>query len=214
MNRAPNFDGLARPYRWLEVLTFGPFLQRTRTHFLPQLSSCRRALVLGDGDGRFTAELLRRNSMIAVQAVDISTAMLAVLRESARGNANRVITEAVDLRCWQPPRNAGYDLIATHFSLDCLTTEEVASLARSVAPATASGTLWVVSEFAIPRTLFGRVIAAPLIALLYGAFRLLTGLRIRRLPDYAFGLREAGWMLQAESKHLCGLLVSQLWQRT
>ena len=55
---AANFDLIARPYRWLEYLTFGPALARCRNHFLPQLTDRRAALVLGDGDGRFLARLL------------------------------------------------------------------------------------------------------------------------------------------------------------
>ncbi len=51
MNPVPNFNRLAQIYRWLEYLSFGPFLWRCRIRFLPDLAHCRRALVLGDGDG-------------------------------------------------------------------------------------------------------------------------------------------------------------------
>ena len=49
VSRTLNFDRLARPYRWLEYATFGRTLERCRFHFLPALTSARRALVLGDG---------------------------------------------------------------------------------------------------------------------------------------------------------------------
>ena len=67
-----NFDRIARPYRWLEYLSLGRALERCRFHFLPRLRDCRRALVLGDGDGRFTAKLLDANPSVQVDAVDIS----------------------------------------------------------------------------------------------------------------------------------------------
>jgi hypothetical protein len=54
----PNFDRIARPYRWLEYLTLGRSLERAREVFLPLLKDRRQALILGDGDGRFTARLL------------------------------------------------------------------------------------------------------------------------------------------------------------
>ena len=82
-DRQPNFDPIARPYRWLEYLTFGPYLERCRFYFLDQLATHRRALVLGDGDGRFTANLLRTNPDVTIDAVDSSAAMLKLL-------ANRV----------------------------------------------------------------------------------------------------------------------------
>ena len=81
MPAAPNFNHLARIYRWLEYLTFGPFLWRCRVHFLPQLSDCRSALVLGDGDGRFTARLLRENPHLRVMAIDGSPGMIDVPQE-------------------------------------------------------------------------------------------------------------------------------------
>ena len=62
----PNFDLIARPYRWLEYLTFGPTLQQTRLHYLPALLHSRNALVLGDGDGRFIAALLAANPTITM----------------------------------------------------------------------------------------------------------------------------------------------------
>ncbi len=208
---APNFDRLAHPYRWLEYLTFGPWLQHARTHFLPQLTSCRQALILGDGDGRFTASLLRQNPAIHIHAVDISPAMLQALSKSAQLNAARLTTEQADLRLWTPGTGARYDLIATHFFLDCLTTREVADLAQRLSLALAPHALWVVSDFAIPPTLFGRLFAAPLVALLYRAFDILTQLRLTQLPEHHVALESSGWSLQSQAIRLGGLLLSQFW---
>ena len=64
----PDFNRIARPYRWLEYLSFGPLLERCRFHRLPQMVDAKRALVLGDGDGRFLARLLRKNPQIQADA--------------------------------------------------------------------------------------------------------------------------------------------------
>jgi SAM-dependent methyltransferase len=208
---ALNFDRIARPYRWLEYLTFGPWLQCCRSCFLADAGQCRSALVLGDGDGRFTARLLAANPEIRVHAVDVSPAMLAALRKSAGSHAHRITTEVADLRHWQPSGSISYDLVVTHFFLDCLTDAEISALARRLAPTLAPDAIWLVSEFASPPTVFGRVIAAPLIALLYRAFHLLTGLRLKRLPDHRTALEISGWLLQSQRSHLHGLLISQLW---
>jgi hypothetical protein len=79
--RPPNFDSVARIYRWAEYLTLGPLLQRTRTHFLPRLLHCRQALVLGDGDGRFLARLFQQNPNLQAVAVDTSSTMLQLLAQ-------------------------------------------------------------------------------------------------------------------------------------
>ena len=209
----PNFDHLARPYRWLEYLTFGPTLQRTRTHYLPLLTESRQALVLGDGDGRFTAQLLRQNTKIQIHAVDTSPKMLQSLSNQARPHQTRLTTEQADLRHWTPSPGSSYDLITTHFLLDCLSTEEITQLARRLDPATTSQTQWLISEFNIPETLFGHLIAKPLIHLLYLSFRLLTNLKIDHLPNHPQAFTQAGWQLQHHHPQLEGLLISQLWRR-
>ena len=210
---APNFDILAGPYRWLEYFSFGPFLWRCRSHFLPQLSRSRLALVLGDGDGRFTAELLSRNDQVAVHAVDLSPTMIQTMEAAAKAHSSRLTTEIADLRAWFPDPKTEYDLVVSHFFLDCLTSGEVAALAQRLAVSVAPGALWIVSDFAVPQTMFGALVARPLVSGLYLAFRCLTGLRVRALPDHARALADAGWMLKSEHTWLNGLLVSQLWQQ-
>ena len=208
--QAPNFDRLAKVYRWMELFTFGPCLSHCREAFLPELASVRRALILGDGDGRFGAELLRANPYVEICAVDASPAMLAVLLRRAGADASRVCVCCADARGWQPEMPP-YDLVVTHFFLDCLTSEECFALAARVRGAVSPRAVWIVSEFAIPESRFGRWVARPLVWLLYRAFGLLTGLKMRRLPDYHFALREAGFTLARRRAWLCGLLASEMW---
>ena len=56
-----------------------------------------------------------------------------------------------DARTFHPP-NPPYDLIVTHFFLDCLTTAEIQSLAATLRAARRPQALWLVSEFAVPPT--------------------------------------------------------------
>ena len=213
LNPAPNFDRLARPYRWLEYLSFGPFLWRCRVRFLPKLGNRLHALLLGDGDGRFTAELLRTNAQITVHGVDLSPTMIQTMVRSAKAHSGRLCAEVADLRVWSPDPASGFDLIVSHFFLDCLTSSEVAALAQRITSSSAPGALWVVSDFAVPRTRFGALVAKPVVSGLYLAFRWLTGLRIQALPDHEEGLTAAGWSLKSEWNWLNGMLLSQLWER-
>jgi SAM-dependent methyltransferase len=210
-SQTPNFDRLAKLYMWMELVTFGPLLARCREAFLSEHVPARRAVVLGDGDGRFTAELLRVNSQVRIDAVDASSAMLDALLHRARQNAGRVSAHCADVRNWQPA-NSPYDLVVTHFFLDCLTTEEVRALATKVYGAVSPSAMWIVSEFAVPHSRFGRWVARPLVWLLYRAFGLLTGLKIRSLPDHDGALRNAGFTLTQRQCWLCGLLVSEMWR--
>jgi hypothetical protein len=228
MKGAPDFNRLAKLYQWMEFFSFGPFLARTRSTFLDRLRDRRKALVLGDGDGRFTARLLGANARVRVDAVDGSRAMLAALMSRTGADAYRVRTRLEDIRCWSvsapdpgsdlgtdpgsgPGSKQPYDLIATHFFLDCLTEDEIGALAGRARRAAAPGALWVVSEFRVPSGWFGLLIARPVVAALYLSFGILTGLTVRALPDYAPALRENGFRLLERRLRLNGLLVAELW---
>jgi len=197
----------------MELFSFGPWLWLTRLTFLPQALNARHALVLGDGDGRFTARLLRANPQVQIDAVDASPAMLAALGRRAGPHAARLTTHLADIRSWQPCRASSkpFDLVVTHFFLDCLDTAEVQSLAARLRAIVTPGALWIISEFAIPPGWFGRSIGYPVVTGLYFAFAWLTGLAVRRLPDHASALRAVGFTLLKRRARLHGLLVAELW---
>lgn len=210
MRHPPNFNGLARIYRVLEMATFGPWLWRCRCAFLDELRTRRSAAVLGDGDGRFTARLLEENPLVLVDAVDASVEMLRALVQNAGHRSGRVRIHLADAREWKP-HSPAYDLIVTHFFLDCLTTAEVTALARRLRENVTPKAVWAVSEFAIPEGWFGWLVARPVVQALYLAFLVLTGLRVQRLPDYRTALEAAGFERARKQEALGGLLVSELW---
>lgn len=207
---AANFNRVARVYRWAEYLTFGRALERCRVFYLPATRPCRAALVLGDGDGRFLAGLLRQNTVITADVVDSSSAMLALLRRRIADQGGRVTLHHADALAFVPP--GAYDLVATHFFLDCFATEQVKELAASIASHTRPGALWLVSDFNVPAQSLARIPARLLVRSLYLAFRLLTGLRPTRLPHHAAALRSAGFQRISQHLSLGGLLISELWR--
>lgn len=210
IEKPANFDRLAGLYCWMEWLSFGPCLARCRHAFLGNMKRVRRALVLGDGDGRFTAALLGANTAVQVDAVDASRAMLRALTRRAGPDARRVRTCVADARHWSPKAQR-YDLVATHFFLDCLTTDEVRGLAAAMRPALAEDAAWVISDFAEPQGAYGRFVARPLIAFLYFSFAVMTGLRVRRLPDHGAAMEQAGFTLSERRTWLGGLLAAEVW---
>ncbi len=207
------FDRLARPYRWLEYLTFGRALERCRESLLPELLTARNALVLGDGDGRFLAHLLARNPLLSACVVDASAAMLELLAHrcgKARSRLTLIHGDALDIVRTLPPSQP-FDLVVTHFFLDCLSQPQLEDLVCSIAARAQTGTRWVLSEFHVARGWRG-LPARVLVASLYRAFRLLTGLPVKQLPDHAGALRHTGFTRIAYRQRLAGMLVSELWE--
>ncbi|GAC1425619.1 MAG: hypothetical protein NVSMB62_22850 [Acidobacteriaceae bacterium] len=214
--RAPNFNLVARPYRMVEYLTFGTALQRARLRFLPQLDTHRRALILGDGDGRFCAALLAANPRLHADAVDLSPAMLRLLTRrafAAHPTASaRLHTYADDAQTVELPRARPYDLIVTHFFLDCFNQTDLDRLCLRLRPHLAPDATWILSDFRIPPAGLLRLPARILVRALYLAFRLLSGLRITHLPDHAAALARIGLKRTTVHRSLGGLLTSELWQ--
>jgi cyclopropane fatty-acyl-phospholipid synthase-like methyltransferase len=206
-----NFDRVARPYRWLEYLSFGPWLARCRSAQLAHLTNARHALLLGDGDGRFLARLMAANPNVTADVVDSSRSMLMLLerRLCRSGDDQRICLHHVDALTWNP--TGTYDLIVSHFFLDCFFPHQLEQLFDAVLPHALPGAHWVISEFAIPRNAFAAYFARGIIRWLYRAFGWTTGLRVRALPDYAAPLLRRGLVAVHDRRYLAGLLCSQLW---
>jgi ubiquinone/menaquinone biosynthesis C-methylase UbiE len=159
--------------------------------------------VLGDGDGRFLARLVREGEASA-DYVDLSAGMLALAR--SRAGSERVTYHHADARVL-PLLPGEYDLIASHFFFDCFEARDARLLIERVTQAAQPRAQWLVSEFRQPpwARLFLRG--------LYLFFRVTTGLKTRRLTDHRPLLAEKGFRLVREETSRFGLLASELWIR-
>jgi SAM-dependent methyltransferase len=192
-------DGIARWYRWIEYAGFGRALERRREAFLNHVADARRVLAMGDGDGRALAALLAAAPHACVDYIDVSARMLELARKRAG-------TEHVNYRC-EDARIAGlpsaeYDLIVTHFFLDCFDENDLEPLVARLSDAAAPRSRWLISEFR------GH---GWLVRVLYLFFRFATGLRTRRLVDHHPLLQRHGFRLAHHEDAWRGLLTSELW---
>jgi SAM-dependent methyltransferase len=215
MNAPARFGRLARAYRWMEYFSFGPYLKQCRELRISEMAACQRALVFGDGDGRFLAELARHFPKMPVTAVDASREMLRQTEQRLPSEAHVRLVHADVLEC-EPAgfSEAPFDLVVSHFFFDCFDEEELASLLTSTNAAVDDSAIWVVSDFAIPQRIVARQLGMRIVHGLYLAFGLLTGLRTRRLPNHGRVMRKAGWILEDRRGLLLGLLVSERWRRS
>jgi len=203
-----NCDAIAPYYASMEFAVFGHALERCRFHFLPELAGTRRALVLGDGDGRFLKRLLTEYPLLQADYVDCSAAMLQRARRAA--GSERVHYLCADALQQLP--GSGYDLVVSHFFLDCFQRDDQAKLIAHITQA-APQARWLISEFRIPQHRWLAAPARALIGVMYAFFSLATGLKTRTLADHRPLLRDAGFQLHSDATHARGLLVSELWTR-
>jgi SAM-dependent methyltransferase len=210
-----NCDQLAPYYQPLEYAFFGRSLEHRRFSFLLEMAGSRRALVCGGGDGRFLARLLRFNPHIAVDFVDASPVMTSLAERRIAGMGHRSLCRVhfnvCDIREFDPGETR-YDLIVTHFFLDCFSDEEIHFLISRLLRWMLPGGQWIVSEFREADGLFGRLWTGAVIRSLYAAFRISTGLRVARLPNYYQPLLAQNLHPRRQELALGGLLCSSLWQ--
>lgn len=210
-----NCDWLAPYYESLEHLSFGSFLEERRFAFLGETKQSERALECGGGDGRFLARLLSLNNKVQVDFVDSSPKMteLAERRVSRMGSSfrKRVRFFIGDVREFEP-HSAGYDLIVTHFFLDCFDDKELGEVVARIASWQKADGRWMVSEFCEGQGKIRHLWTRAIIRSLYVAFLFTTGLRVKRLPDYRAALGKRGFFARFEGSALGGLLHSSLWE--
>jgi len=207
-----NCDSIARWYRRLEYIGFGRELERRRTAFLGDAADARRILVMGEGDGRFLAALVEQNPEAEIDYVDLSERMLDLAFMRVGKCGGRVRFAQTDARTDSLPC-AAYDLIVTHFFLDCFDESDAARVVRKIAEAALPRARWMVSEFRQPGSGWRAVWARAWLRVLYLFFKITTGLKTSRLIDHRPLLQWEGFRLARTESARFGLLVSELWIR-
>ncbi len=211
--RPANFDRLAPFYRWMEWALAGPKLQRCRAAFLETLPAPRRALIVGPGHGHFVAELLRRFPEVRCTCVDSSRGMIEASRRrlaAEKLDAARVEFIHADVLQWTPPA-AAYDLVVTHFVLDCFRAEQLARVLPALAGAAAPEARWLVSDFCEPEAGLAKWRARAILEVMYLFFQWATSLPASELTAPDPLLAQCGFQLRERRIFEWGLLHSDLW---
>jgi ubiquinone/menaquinone biosynthesis C-methylase UbiE len=211
-----SFDAIAPWYRALETIAFGGALQRARIACLGEIGSPRRALIVGEGNGRFLCELLRRHPNVEVDCVDASQRMLELARRrierESPDRASQINLLRQDIASWTPPEHQ-FDLIVTHFLLDCFPENRVAEIVAKLSRAAAVDARWLLADFCIPSGEFARWRAGLWLAAMYRFFQFTAGVEARDLVDPSPFLHAEGFALVQQQLSRNGMLKSELWRR-
>jgi ubiquinone/menaquinone biosynthesis C-methylase UbiE len=210
-----DFDRLAPHYGWMERLLAGRKLQRCRAAFLHSIPAPRRALVAGPGHGGFVAELLRAHPQVRCTCVDSSSGMLrasrARLREGGLDESGAEFIQA-DLLEWAAPEGE-FDLIFTHFFLDCFLPEQLERLLPKLSEAAAPKACWLLADFQEPAAGPAKWRARAILEIMYVFFRWAAALPASQLTPPDSLLARQGFTLGQRRTFDWGLLHSDLWIR-
>jgi ubiquinone/menaquinone biosynthesis C-methylase UbiE len=106
-----------------------------------------------------------------------------------------------------------YDLIVTHFFLDCFAGAELCEVVKKVAAAATVDASWLLADFHFPHSGWRRFHASLWIRAMYLFFRLTTGLKTRNLDDPSALLCESGFECVRQQQSRFGMIKSELWRR-
>jgi len=211
-----NFDLVAPWYETLERIAFGDDLQRCRVAYLGEINPPKRVLIVGEGNGRFLYELLRRCPEIDIDCLDASKRMLQLARRRIEQelpvSIARVRFIHIDVRSWAAPEHQ-YDLVVTPFFLDCFQEPILTDVIKTLGRAATKDATWLVSEFSIPEKGIERVQARCWLGIMYWFFRVTAGIEASELIDYTPFLTGEGFVLTRQNLFREGLLKSEVWKR-
>jgi ubiquinone/menaquinone biosynthesis C-methylase UbiE len=199
----------------MECVLAGGKLQRSRTAFLGETRAAQSVLILGEGNGRFLEAFRRGNASARILCIDSSEQMLLRARyrllKSGIPLHGITLTVADALNCNLPP--GAFDLVVTHFFLDCFPPEQLRPLIGAIANAAQAKAAWLLADFQIPARGMARYRASAIHWLMYMYFRRVTRLAADRLTDPGSHLQAAGFVLNGRAVSDWGLLRSDLWRR-
>ena len=211
-----SFDVLAPHYRWMEFVLAGKKLQRGRTALLGRIAEAKKILILGEGNGRFLLECRRKFPNANITSVDASARMLALARRRLAGQGigcEEIEFIHADALKWTPS-SGNFDLIVTHFFLDCFRREQLQVLIAKLARAAASRANWLLADFQTAEAGLQRQRSRLILWGLYRFFRAATRLPATELISPDEFLAQEGFSLREREVYDWGLLRSDCWQRT
>lgn len=211
-----SFDRVARHYRWLEALAFGNALQRARTFWNDKILAPQRVLIVGEGNGRFVCELVESYCDIDIDCVDASAQMLRMARRRLLQRhpdaSEHVRFLHEDINSWQPSDRC-YDLVVTHFFLDCFPRDEVEQIVSKLSRVATNNAVWLLADFTVPQAKLARWHAKIWLGAMYLFFRLVAGIKAKRLVDPTPYLKANGFSCVGRSLSRGRILKSECWRR-
>lgn len=207
-----SFDILAPHYRWMEIVLAGEKLQRCRTAFLSSIPTGKNVLILGEGNGRFLEKCRRAIPAAKITCVDASQRMLALARQRLGEDTGLTEFVCADALTWTRPKG-GFDLIVTHFFLDCFRPEQLEDLIGKIAEAAVPNANWLLADFQAAPGGLPRFRSQLILWTMYRFFRVTTRLPAKSLTSPDALLERQGFKLRKRQVSDWGLLHSDWWER-
>lgn len=207
-----NFDRLAPFYQAMECLAAGGKLRRCREAFLGGIPEPRQVLLAGEGRGGFLRECLKRFPKARFTVVESSRVMLDLAKRGLDdADLKRVLFVHADLLDWSCDER--FDMIATHFFLDCFEPRPLAAIVEKLGGLATEDATWLLSDFQVANGRLSAIRSRCILWMLYWFFRISCKLEAGSLTAPETFLGDAGFRLVERREYDWGLLKSECWRR-
>jgi ubiquinone/menaquinone biosynthesis C-methylase UbiE len=185
------FDSIASFYPLLEQMVFGSTLSRSRRLFSERLLSGENILLIGEGNGRFLFEMVRKTSAVSFTVVDSSARMLAAARRRIATVEPCPPIELIhaDILEWES-LGGRYDRVVTHFFLDLFTPSDICQIVEKISRLATEDALWINIDFT---SRYHGLRQRFLMWAQYRFIRIAAGIEAARLFDPLPSMQAAGW---------------------
>lgn len=209
MRKSIDFSILAPIYDFLGTIVFWGALHKSQIHFLDRLPKSPKVLIVGGGTGRFLIDLLKSGKVEEVDYIDISPGMIAKARKKV-GVLGKL--EQVQFLCggMESIPSEKYDLICTHYILDCFNEEELLELVPKFKEVLRESGMLHFSDFYLDSS--SSILRRSFVGFLYFFFRILCGLKTKNLPGFKKLFEKFGFKEEAEEYLFCRLLRTALYR--
>lgn len=151
-----------------------------------EFSKPQRALIIGDGDGRFSQMALTENPHLSIDSIERSSKMrkqaslrIQKLGENYRDRHRYIAHDVRDFSF----ANSEYDFVVAQFFLDCFSSNDANVLLRNFARTLKPNGKLIYVDFAVPCKAPLRWLGKGFITILYLFFRITTDIGTSRLPE-------------------------------
>ena len=178
------FDRIATYYDALARLVFGKSLQKAQTCFLNYIPPGSNVLVLGGGTGWWLNEFLRLNPTCKIVYIDESSEMIRLAKKFTNNDQRIVFVQGTQDSI---PERSKFDVVILFCFLDLFTEKQLPDMFRKIMGSMNSNSHWLVTDF-INRSWWHSL----LLFVMYRFFKLTTGLKNQRLPDWQEAMHQTG----------------------
>jgi len=181
MRLRKGFDSIAPYYDLLARIIFGKAIIDSQLYFLGQICTGHRILILGGGTG-WILNRINKGSNLEITFVDDSHKMIE--RAKNRKNTHRNNIKFINGTIKKVTHLKYYDIVITNFFLDVLDNRSILLEMKLIRDTLKDNAKWIFTDFQVEKIFLHRYWQTGLLKIMYIFFRIWTGMKGSKLPDF------------------------------